>query len=379
MDEYYVIINALREVINNDESFKFDSSMDWERIFYLAQQHKVENIVAYALLPYEHELEESIRNLYMSAIYISTVVDTQQDYELAELLKLFCKNKVKYMILKGYKIKQLYPAQNMRSMGDIDILIHPEDADKVKTIAASVGYCITYENIREFNCQKAPNINIEIHLDLISVKYKRLHTYYIGCWERAVKEDECSYCMTAEDYFIYHVVHLMKHYKGTGTGIRSFLDIYVYLKNNKEMLNWRYIDNELKMLDLDVFAKNCMELAEAWFGCKEKNALLKEMEKYVFKSGVYGSDEHAEIYEKVLMENRWAGFVYLRILFPSIHDMSAKYHILRRHPYLLPIYWVKRLIWKILKKHKKKHPLIELAKKDDKAIAISRHFKEVGL
>lgn len=49
------------------------------------------------------------------------------------------------------------------------------------------------------------------------------------------------------------LVHLAKHIKLGGSGIRSIIDIKIFLDKKKEELNWDYVKEELKKLHLSQF------------------------------------------------------------------------------------------------------------------------------
>ncbi len=375
---YEYIISAINSVINGDDSFQFDADADYDLMLQLALKHKVENVVAYALMPYSDKLPVGIWKRFEECLYIAVMQDAQQDEALDELLRGFDNADIDHMILKGYIIKQMYPSPDMRTMGDIDILLKPEQSDKAKEVLNEQGYSITFENMREYNCFKMPRINMEIHLDMISEQYKELHNYYKDVWEKAKRCKDNSYCMSDEDYYIYHIVHLMKHYKGTGTGIRSFLDIHIYLRQKKDSLDWGYINLEFEKLGIKRFADSCIALACFWFDGGEISDTVKDMANYVCESGVYGSEEHAALYGAVQAEKTGRIKRIRSILFPNIHTMSIMYPRLRKSRYLLPFYWMVRLIKKLNKKNRNSEVRL-VAEHNDKATAISDHLKSLGL
>ena len=375
------IVSALKSVINKDGSFAFDNTIDYSELFKVSCEHQVENIVAYALMPYKERINADVWQKFEKSIMITAAQDTRQTFELGKLLEGFENTDIDYMILKGYIIKPLYPTTDLRVMGDVDILVKPAQATLAKTILTDLGYEITYENVREFNCVKNRFIHMEIHLDMISAQYKKYHDYYTDIWDKVTNVGGHSYKMTDEDYFIYHIVHLMKHYRGTGTGIRSFLDIWVFLKN-KPQLDWDYIFSELKKLDLDIFAKNVTDLANMWFGGAKKTELLDEMAEYVFKSGVYGSCERGEIHSSIESVRHGKLHTYIHILFPGMHVMSSLYPQLINRRYLLWFFYIKRIFDKIFTKNetrKKSIAKLSAVNSSEEAKEISRHLKAVGL
>lgn len=102
---------------------------------------------------------------------------------------------------------------------------------------------------------KRPFMNIEMHRNMIDEKYE-FAKYYQNIWSKLIKSDNKNYeyYLTDEDYYIYLVAHLAKHFANGGTGIRSIIDIYIYLEHKRE-LNWKYINEEFSKLQLSQFSK----------------------------------------------------------------------------------------------------------------------------
>ena len=66
------------------------------------------------------------------------------------------------------------------------------------------------------------------------------------------------------------MVHTYKHYAGGGMGLRTILDVYLYLRKNKE-LDFSYVEKELGKLN--IVSKN--NLDEISFKNKMKILLKK--------------------------------------------------------------------------------------------------------
>lgn len=49
-------------------------------------------------------------------------------------------------------------------------------------------------------------------------------------------ENSLEYVFKEEDFYIYFMVHTYKHLAGGGMGLRTILDVYLYLIKNKEWI-----------------------------------------------------------------------------------------------------------------------------------------------
>ncbi|MFA5527676.1 MAG: nucleotidyltransferase family protein [Peptostreptococcales bacterium] len=187
--------------------------------------------------------------------------------------------------------------------------------------------------------------------------------YLNKTWDRAVLKLGCEYTyeLSREDFYIYLLIHLTKHYSGGGTGIRSFMDIWVYRNRYKDEMDWDYIEAELEKTGLREFTENICGLGEVWFGSGQDNALYEEMTEYIFSSGAYGTRKNAVISSMNIKSSKKHSakiskcLYSLRLFFPPLSTMKIQYPFLGEVPKLLPACWVLRGIRCLL--FKRKHTL----------------------
>jgi len=115
--------------------------------------------------------------------------------------------------------------------------------------------------------------------------------YYQEVKSRLIQNDGSSfgYHFSDEDFYIYVIAHEYKHYSGSGTGLRSLLDTYVYLKKKDDTLDWLYIRRELEKLRISDFEAKNRSLAMHLFGNEELTREDREMLEYILSSGTYGT------------------------------------------------------------------------------------------
>lgn len=161
------------------------------------------------------------------------------------------------------------------------------------------------------------------------------------------------------------IIHLYKHYKVSGVGIRQFIDLWVVRKHYE--LNMEYVYSELDKMGILDFCKDAEELVDCWMSGAELRDSLKEMQEYVFKSGSYGtlSNSVMHLVERDVKENESANgtrkYLFKRI-FPPLDIMKIYHPVLRKYPVLLPGVWVYRLIYKSITNNKKARAELRILK-----------------
>ena len=339
------LIAVIRSVLNKKECPNAPLDTDWEELFKLARNHSIVNIVAFGLAEKQECTEEKWCRAFCDLYKQAIAVDTAQEFELNWLSAVFKDKGIRFMPLKGSVIKKYYPKPDMRTMGDLDILIEPDAAKNVRDILLERGYESTHfggEHHDEY--RMPPFLHIEIHRNLISRDYKKLNKYFLNIFSRAVPilGNPFEYEMSIEDTYIFHLAHLYKHFNDGGAGIRLVIDHYVLLNSLSDQLDWEYIIRELKELKLYDFNQTITELANVWFSenCDVSFA-DEDLTNYIINSGTFGNER--QFYKNKVQQMGRVKFFVSR-LFPSFSFMKEHFPILQKIPILLPVICV----WRIL-------------------------------
>ena len=144
------------------------------------------------------------------------------------------------------------------------------------------------------------------------------------------------------------LAHEYKHFSHRGTGMRSLMDVYVFL-NAHPNLDWNYINTELQKLKLTEYEKHSRNLAQKVF----KNEALSEDETeqlmMYMDSSVYGTVRNME-YNSLTRKldgkdtkGAKAKYFFNRF-FLSGEALKNAYPFYYKHKYLLPILYIYRPI-----------------------------------
>lgn len=350
--EQSYLIHLLSSVLHDTQPQSPPEHLDWEKLFKQSVWHRVANMAWYGIMKLNpahrppQDMMEKFRKEYKKGV----AREATQHIAIEQLLRSFEENSIVCMPLKGGLLKYLYPRPDMRLMADVDILIKFEQAEqveKVKKIMREQGYTGKHQGGNHDIYYREPYMNIEMHRRLIS-ENSPYSSYLDKTWERAALKSGCEYTyeLSREDFFIYLIIHLTKHYSGGGTGIRSFMDIWVYRHRYKDEMAWDYIEAELDKVGLREFTENVYGLGEAWFGNGQSNELHREMTAYILSSGAYGTWRHSVISslgiraEKKKLPPKYA--YWLKLFFPPVEVLKNLYPFLSVWPFLLPACWALR-------------------------------------
>lgn len=339
------------------------ASLEWELLYRLARMHSIDSMV-FAGVQDQLPKEGPLYSRWKKTRDQNLVQAIVQEEEAKTLFRCFSREKIRYLPLKGFEMRQLYPDPGFRQMADIDILIDPQNAPKVRAIMKKLGYTLrSYGVIHDDEYFKAPYITVEIHRQ-VHLKGNPKQAYYDAVWERTVPDEifPGARRLRPEDNYVYLVAHFEKHYSRTGTGIRPVLDLYLYRKHFQDRMDRAYIEKELRELHLLSFCQKLEALSEYWFSDSPAKKApfppeeLHHLERGLYLAGIYGSREFykSKMMEEIHVEKGILPTLsYLRkriFLSPENMKHPSNYPFLRKYPFLLPFCWIHRLFHALIHK-----------------------------
>lgn len=332
------LISLLRAALRNEDAVCAPPGLNWKKVYLLAEKQLIAATV-YRAVEKSGVCPEEVLRKWKASADAALRKELLFDGARREIFLAFDEQKIDYLPLKGILIKSFYPRKGMRQFADNDVLYKEKDHKKVKIIMESLGYKSEGLEAVHDVYMKDPVYNFELHRSLFDDR-QEFFSYFEEVWSRAVKEEgeNCAYRMTEEDFYIYFLAHFKKHYTNSGTGLRSFADLYLLRRNLS--LNGEYVRACLQATGMEAFEREVLEISDMLFG-DEPRDLPEKTSCYIFSSGAYGSAENA-VRNKMEKKGRVRGF--LEIIFPPFKSMRINFPILRRLPFLLPVLWLVRLI-----------------------------------
>ncbi|MBP3918267.1 MAG: nucleotidyltransferase family protein [Clostridia bacterium] len=277
-------------------------AMDLEAVYAISHQQSLSAITFTALALTEDE------NLHHTPIFLrwqeaknkAIAKNALLDIERTKLCAFLDEKQIWYLPLKGIVLKTFYPKPEMRQMADNDILFDAAYEQTVHDYFTAQGYTSKSYGVSHHDIyQKPPILNFEMHTDLFYKTHDPVwDTYYSDIKSRLLCDHHYAYRFRDEDFYIYLITHMYKHYSFGGIGVRSLLDCYVYNRVKGTALDWCYVECELEKLGILTFEKKMRQLAWNVFSCPDNPSFSKLLPEeqdaltYFFASGTYGSVTH---------------------------------------------------------------------------------------
>ena len=267
---------------------------------------------------------------------------------------------VPFFTVKGLNVAKLYPVPALRTMGDCDIVVHPEDKEKAHGAFEKLGFRVDGKEELEWGYWKN-DLEFELHDHLLYdevVNERNGLAFSKSAWEMTHRVEGQRYELDQSFHFVFLLLHLRKHIVGFGVGFRQFMDLAVVMRSCA--LDWPWIEATLDKLELRRFAETCFTLLERWFevpppfACRDMtDEFYEEATAKIFGNGVFGFKDHRN------KENSTANAIlfkpgpriWIRIksligsAFPPYRHMRhvPQYAFINGRPWLLPAAWIYRV------------------------------------
>lgn len=373
------MLKIVKAVICGEKLNIKEMDIDWNKMYELSEHHFLTNLIAYAI---DDTVSEEIADKFIQHSTMAFTRYMKYDYETKEICRIFEEQKISYMLLKGFIMKDYYPSPEMRTMCDVDILVKSDDLAKIDKIMTGRGYeNLELERNDEVTYLKKPLLSYEMHIQLVSESHTKIFEYYSDGWRYAKRDTEYGYKMSNEDFFVFLIAHFAKHYRAAGVGVRPVIDIWIFKKKFGDKLDMAYVDSELDKLEMKEFAYNLFKLSDYWFENTAPEKKIEDMSSYVLMSGIYGNIVNNGITQKMRNETKNNSSVskYFNAIFLGYKPMAEMFPKIKKCPPLIVYYWAKRVITKIFDGSGARYAKIQGETNSENVERTRIHFKKIGL
>ncbi|MFC1948351.1 nucleotidyltransferase family protein [Chloroflexota bacterium] len=241
---------------------------DWDLLLEKAIYQRLVCLVAHHLRSEElsafvpQSIQQTLHNIY----YTSLVRNMLLQNELSKLLSSFQQEGIPNIVLKGAAmLGNVYQDISLRSMGDMDILVHPDHLNQAVDVALEQGYShITSPHSQETARKKLRHlatmqnretrITLEIHQHIEDVD-SPYHFDLRNFWDRAHRiniSGADTLILAPEELLIHLSLNFIRdrHYDSRNA-IGQLCDISEVITYFRESLNWNLLETMAKELGIE--------------------------------------------------------------------------------------------------------------------------------
>lgn len=350
-----LLSNIVEEINCPNEASLFDlSNEDWAEIYYELVAQTIEG------LPCEWVLEHvsvpgNIRSRWVQSRIRQVALFYRLLQEQSELCQLMKDHGIPMVIMKGMASAMYYPDPSVRSMGDIDFLVHEADYQRAFQVMKDNGYQPMDErdNTEHHFVLKKDGIVYELHYKPVGMEYITECDYLMDLLEDGLQKAED---VDVESYLfpvfpdvqngVILLLHIVQHLK-SGLGLRQIIDWMMYVRHKLHDADWYgKMQMVYKKTELVTMAKAVTRMCQLYLGLEEKEitwcedadeAVCRELMQYIMQQGNFG--------RKVAMKDRSVKIIgqvrnplqFFRLL---QKNGQAKWTLAKKYPVFKYVAWI---------------------------------------
>lgn len=330
---------------------------DWQALYNLAQSHNVTGLVGRILadLPADHRPPAALAVAFRQAMGQTLMAYEKRMAAVQVMEQTLTDAHIPYLTVKGACTAAAYPDPSLRTSGDTDIVLTPDNQQKAVRTLEQRGFAkkVTHDDVVMLTLR---GFEFELHTRLESINDgSRALLANPFAPEVAYNKSKNIWVLQPVYAVYYTVLHLLHHIKTGGAGVRMLLDTDLLLRK----------DLSLAPKVLELAARSGLErsfgcifaLCKQWLdtplSCSVPALDTDTVEKFaavILGGGVFGHGNGNTgavfLARQKAVKGDNTSFTRLvalfRYCFPKADYMAYQFPYLIRRPWLLPFAYLHR-------------------------------------
>ncbi len=246
--------------------------IDWNNAYQLFKEHAIVPLMS-DIARYIPESYSELSKKWKSDIYQNVYLYSRLVKQQEKILAGFEKKQIPVVVLKGTSAAKYYPKPQLRTMGDIDLLVKTKDYEYAVDCLVNLG-CIETSSQSDLimgrhRCFDYNEVSIELH-------------YYFSFFDdikKANELDELLYNAISsnnselpdDENGLVLLSHIGQHLKG-GLGLRHILDWMLFAQTYLDDTVWySSFCGKAQKCGLETLAKTTTKMCQMYLGLKNDN------------------------------------------------------------------------------------------------------------
>ena len=338
--------------------------VDWSAIFTLANQQKLLPIIFEMIRQTDAAKENAALFAAVKQQVISQVLSqVVRSAEFADLYKRLRVAGLHPVLVKGALCSRLYPLKDHRISADDDIYVQDSEFLTCHERLLTEGLST------DTPADELSTSDEVSYLKEGSPLYIELHRHLFDSSEDA--HDELNHffadiqpiemagflAMPPHEHLLYLILHAYKHFVSCGIGLRQFCDIGLWAQAYHEQIDWQRLYDQCASVHAATFAAAAFKIARGYLSIEfnlsapwEASIDVEPMLHDTLCGGVYGSNDYTRLHSSTVTLNAVKASrageksSVLSSIFPKKEYLERRYPYLKKHPYLLPVAWIQRIV-----------------------------------
>ena len=357
MTDYEYLIHLLYCAVNDTQPQEKPESVSFQNVLSIAALHEVVPMAYCSIERLQNKPEEETYRQWQLQYYFAVQRDVRQAAERDAVVAMLHAQGIRTLEAQGTVTKRLYPSPELRMMSDIDFIVDADNMAAVKELLQAAGYAVKHDFTEEVETESPDGLNVEFHTDFFKqTMYDRKERFadaLNNAFAHAMPDenDGLTYWLDDTYFYLFSLLHIIKHYETAGCGIRRIMDLYYLNKAFEGKIDTAVTEKVIAQYRFGESRDALMALEAFWL---EGAAPERDLADVILK--VLGSGNHGNktVYtQNSIQKDRQEGVrlpVFkrvLRVIFPTKKHVYLNYPVCRERGYSLLrsrlYYWIHKL------------------------------------
>ncbi|WP_333650744.1 nucleotidyltransferase domain-containing protein [Lacrimispora sp.] len=349
------LMTLLSSVMNQKEPPAPLRYLNWEKLFRIADYHRVAHVVYYGIMGLDEEIPQPVRQHFFDKYLESVHRIERLNSAERQIQTIFERREINCFFLNYSDIVKCYPIEEMCCRESVEIGLKRKDALAVKAFFREADFEEKYTEVHGELYYKIPG-NRVLCFNQTMFFSKSMQRFYINLFRALPNKNGFNHIreMNPTEMYLFFICRLTDSYARGDISLNQIIDFWVFYKTYGEIFTWPYIYEQLKKLKIAEFAEHLEYLILRWLGTGvgiENMEIYDAMESYVFSKGSEGREISAQLLPLITKvadcyaRDRRAEELKRLVnwLFPDRSYMETIYPALEKSSILLPLFWTLRL------------------------------------
>lgn len=288
------IQNQLNMIISNALFDGKRPTVNEDQIASIINESKAQAVFPLLFSVLDSQLQEKLNSDRYTELreefFCYAIANTQNFSEHSELHELMTTNGIPYVVMKGFASAMYYPDPSLRSMGDVDFIVNPDNLRKAGDLLESIGFTIDHgvEDENKHIAYTRPPMSIwELHRTVNGIPNGKVGQTIQAEIDRAIdtaalaNQDDVT-CMAPDKlhHGLIMLLHTASHLTSEGVGLRHLCDWVVFASSMSDSEFREIFEKKLKSFGLWHFAQVLTLLGINYLGAPKRVWALEAIESH---------------------------------------------------------------------------------------------------
>lgn len=245
---------------NNGSSLMIPATVDWEKVYQLAEEQSVIGIVLAGIEHSEVKPSQEILLQWIGEVQLLEQQNKAMNEFIAKVIEKLRREDVYAILLKGQGVAQCYERPLWRSCGDVDLLLSDSNYKKAKNVLIPWASSVEPESIYgkhlgltidswavELHGTQHTELSYRIDKVIDAVQDNQFCQRNVRSWSNGKTQ---VFLPSPDNDVFFIFTHFLKHFYKGGLGLRQICDWCRFLWTYRELLNHGLLESRIRKAGL---------------------------------------------------------------------------------------------------------------------------------